>query len=382
MFNRILEAHLEDIRGKYRAITIAGPRQSGKTTLCRKFFPEHAYRSLENPQIRLRASEDPQGFLQSIEGNVILDEIQNAPDLLSYLQEILDDPHDTRQFILTGSNSLQLSGSISQSLAGRTRILTLLPLSYPEIPAPFKTHIWTLLQTGQYPRVHHEGLSPENWYADYFQTYITKDVRSLLAVENLDHFIRFIRLAAGRVGQLVNHSSLASDAGITSPTAARWLSVLNASFITFTLQPHFKNFSKRITKAPKIYFYDTGLLCYLLRISSPGQLEDHPLRGFIFENWVIAEHFKACFNQGKEAPLYFWRDQHGHEVDLVIDEGTRLSFIEIKSSATFHEEYLTNLTWLSKLQGNEEGTLIYTGNESFPYKSYQVRSWREFESGG
>jgi predicted AAA+ superfamily ATPase len=379
VYKRELEIYLDTIKQKYKATTIVGPRQSGKTTLVKKYFCNYKYISLESLDNRARAIDDPKGFLKSLKTDTILDEIQNAPEIFSYIQEILDDPDDSRKFIFTGSNSLQLSNKISQSLAGRTRILKLLPLSYAELPQTEKSStVWEAIFKGMYPRIYNEKLNPTEWYGDYYQTYVEKDVRNLLNIDNLQSFDRYLRLLAGRVGQLVNHSSIASDSGITSPTAASWNSVLNASFITFELSPHFKNFSKRIIKAPKIYFFDTGLLCYLLRITDPIQLEQHPLRGQIFENWIISEAYKYYFNSGKEAPLYFWRDKHGHEVDLVIDRGTKLDLYEIKSSATFKKEFLNNLSWLSKLQGAVEGTLIYSGDDSFNYKTFSIESWKNF----
>lgn len=376
MYTRKLETYLNTITDRYRAITFIGPRQSGKTTLARNFFREYDYISFEDPDTRLRVQSDPKGFLRSIRRNCIIDEVQRFPEFLSYLQGILDDKSDPRKFVLTGSNSLLLSAKISQSLAGRARLLCVLPLQRDELPETERPQdIDTMLFCGSYPRIYDEKLEPTAWYGDYYQTYVEKDIRSLTHIENLAGFDRFVRLVAGRSGQLVNHSSLASDAGISSPTAKSWLSLLEASFICYTLQPHFRNFSKRIIKSPKVYFYDTGLLCYLLRIRDLKQLESHPLRGAIFENWVISEHFKNAFNLGREAPYYFWRDQHGHEVDLICDQGQILDLIEIKSGQTFHPDFLKNILWLGSLQGTHTGTLIYGGADSFEFKGYTIRSW-------
>ncbi len=379
MYKRIIEDYIQDIKNKYRAITLTGPRQSGKTTLAKKLFPKYQYVSLENPDNRHRIELDPKGFLNSLKTSTILDEVQKFPDLLSYLQEILDDKKDSRQFILTGSNSLLLSEKMSQSLAGRSRILTILPLQMEELPQKERPKsIDSAMWKGFYPRIYDEQLNPRDWLADYYATYIEKDVRTLLKVDNLNLFDRFIRLVAGRTGQLVNYSSLSNDVGVSQPTADSWMSVLQASYILFTLQPHFKNFSKRIIKSPKIYFYDTGLLCYLLRIENEEQLFSHPQRGHIFENWVISYYLKKYFNEGKEAPLYFWRDQHGHEVDLVIDKSNGLDLIEIKSSQTFNNEFLKNLKWLGKVQKKPGGTVIYGGEETFQLQEvFRVQSWND-----
>jgi uncharacterized protein len=383
MFKRTISTHIREVSAKYKAIGLLGPRQSGKTTLAKMLFPKHEYYSLEDLDLRQRATSDPRGFLKSIKKSVILDEIQRAPDLLSYIQGVLDDKNDSRQFILTGSNSLSLMDIISQSLAGRIRLLNVLPLSPLELGIKIcPRSIDELMWKGLYPRIYDENLEPNSWYSDYYSTYIEKDVRTLLNVENLEMFDRFVRLVAGRVGQLVSYSGLSSEVGVSQPTIKKWVSVLKASYIVETLSPHFKNFSKRIVKSPKIYFNDTGLLCYLLRIENPLQLESHPMRGLIFENWVFNQHQKKFYNQGKELPLYFWRDQNGHEVDLVIDKGTFLELIEVKSSATFHESFLDNIKWLGELQKNEGGKVIYAGDDSFTFKEmFEITSWKELAFG-
>jgi hypothetical protein len=361
---------------KYRAITLLGPRQSGKTTLAKMAFADFNYQSLEDPDIRQRALTDPRGFLKNLKGNSILDEIQRTPELLSYLQGILDDASDKRHFVLTGSNSLFIADKIAQSLAGRTRLLTILALKRDEIPTKLqKKNLDETMYAGSYPRIFDKKLNPTEWLADYYQTYIEKDVRQLLNIENLTRFDRFVRVLASRAGQLINFASIASDVGITQPTAKAWAGVLEASFVIFFLQPHFRNFSKRIIKAPKLYFYDSGLLSYLLRIQSPEVLNVHPLRGHIFENWVITEIMKDYFCKGKEAPLSFWRDQHGHEVDLVTDLGSNLELTEIKSSETFHPDFVTHLDWLNKLQKKSGGAVVYGGNKNFTYQDHKVVSW-------
>lgn len=378
MFQRQILPHARRLLKKQRAITLLGPRQSGKTTLARSLSENFQYVSLENPDIRNFALHDPRGFLYTIKGNAILDEVQRAPELLSYLQEILDNKKDRRKFILTGSNSLLISDKISQSLAGRSSLLTILPLRRNEIPAKLKPKtLEAALFTGGYPKIYDKKLEPTQWLADYYQTYVEKDVRQILNIGNLAQFDRFIRILASRVGQLAVFSSLASDTGISQPTAVSWLSTLQASYIAFLLQPHFRNFSKRLIKAPKIYFYDTGLLCYLLRITSPHDLTTHPLRGQIFENYVIVETMKNFMTQGQEAPVYFWRDQHGHEVDLVIDKGTYLDLTEVKSARTFHPDFAAQLKWLNHLQGRAEGTIIYGGDRSFEFQNIMVQAWSD-----
>ena len=297
----------------------------GQDSRVKQPFAGNSFRNIsifffESPDVRDRFYYDPRGFLFGIKDNAVFDEVQKVPELLSYLQEILDNPDDFRKFILTGSNNLQISNKISQTLAGRTKILKLLPLARDEIAIEDrKPDIDTSILHGSYPRIYNEKLDPSDWLGDYLQTYVEKDIRDTINITDLRSFDSFIRLLAGRAGQVMSFSSLAEEAGITQPTAKKWISALETTFICYTLRPHFKNFNKRITKAPKVYFHDTGLLCYLLRIKSTDQLSLHPLRGAIFENWVISEIMKHYSNTGQEEPLYFWRDQHGHEIDLVID---------------------------------------------------------------
>lgn len=375
MFKRRIAPRLASYR-KRRCIALVGPRQSGKTTLARGTFPAHEYRSLENPDLRRRALDDPRGFLESIRSDVILDEVQAVPELLSYLQEVLDDPNDRRQFVLTGSNSLRLNERIAQSLAGRVRILSVFPLVHQEIPTeirPQEKH--DAVFRGSYPRVYNENLDPSEWYGDYYNTYVQKDVRQLLEIQNLGQFDAFLRLLAGRTGNLANFSSLASEVGVSQPTAARWLRVLEASHLVIRLEPHFRNFNKRITKSPKLYFLDTGLACSLLRITNAAQLENHPLRGALYETWVVAEAIKGYSALGQDPPLYFWRDQHGHEVDLLVDCSTHLHPMEIKIGSTFQPSWLKNVRWLNELQEYHQGHLIYGGDEAFSYQGVQVVPW-------
>lgn len=380
MIDRTIEPKIIATAKQYKVIALVGPRQSGKTTLAKKAFPFHTYLSLENPDVRLRALNDPRSFLAGLTENSILDEIQNAPELFSYLQEIVDDKSDSRRFVLTGSNSFQLSEKISQSLAGRIRIFNILPLTLAELlTSRTVSSLDELLVTGLYPRIYDEHLEPTEWFESYYQTYLQKDVKEILNVSDTNQFDRFVRLCAGRVGALTDYSSVGSEVGVSQPTAVRWSSVLESSFITFRLSPHFNNFGKRLIKSPKLYFYDTGLVCQLLQIRSPSQLLNHPLRGAIFENFVVSECMKMSFNQGKQPALYFWRDQHGHEIDLVIDQGPALVPIEIKSGATFHSEWVKNLEWFDNLQPQPQSFLVYGGKEPFSYKKTQVFSWSQLE---
>lgn len=381
MYRRALGPKVVDAFARYAAVVLLGPRQSGKTTLARELFPDFAYVSLEDPDVRLQATEDPRSFLaREPIRSLILDEVQRAPELLSYLQSILDDPTNTRRFVLTGSHNLLLAEKVAQTLAGRTRLFTLLPLSNREL---FDSHAYTeqsldeRMFFGGYPRIYDKKLNPTEWLGQYYATYVERDVRAVSNIGDLDTFDRFVRLLAGRVGQLLNLSSLGADCGVAQPTAAAWLSVLKTSYVAMTLSPYFRNFGKRVIKSPKPYFFDTGLLCYLLRIANPQQLAVHPLRGAIFENWVVIETLKAFTHAGDEAPLYFWRDTRGHEVDLVLDRGSYLDAIEVKSSATFHPSFTEGLEFFSTLQERPGGSIRYGGDVSFAHRGFDVRGWRD-----
>ncbi len=380
MYKRDIAARLDESFAGYAAVVLLGPRQSGKTTLARELFPDFEYLSLEDPDVQLRAKDDPRTLLNaSPQRSLILDEVQRAPALLSYLQGIIDDPKNRRRFVLTGSHNLLLAEQVAQTLAGRTRLLTLLPLSQHELAAngvlPAQS-VDERMFFGGYPRIYDKGLKPTEWLGQYFATYVERDVRAVSNIGDLSTFDRFIRLLAGRVGQLLNLSSLGADAGVSQPTAAAWLSVLKTTYVAMTLEPFFRNFGKRLIKSPKPYFLDTGLLCYLLRITDPAQLATHPLRGAIFENWVVIETLKSFIHAGVEAPRYFWRDSAGHEVDLVLDRGTYLDAIEIKSSATFDPSFNEGLKFFAKLQGHAGGAVVYGGEESFPHGGFAVRGWR------
>ncbi len=366
MFRRSMETELKDLAKSYPVVTIIGPRQSGKTTLCKMCFPRYTYCSLENPDIRSYAASDPRAFLNEYKKNVIFDEIQRVPELLSYIQGIVDSSSTRGQFILTGSHQLQLRSEISQSLAGRTAILTLLPLSLKEIiknPKYQTIDKETCIFKGSFPRIIRDRLNPTKAYSNYYKTYIERDVRQLINIKDITLFEKFIKLMAGRVGQLLNLNSLASDVGASSTTLKEWLSVLEASFIVFKLSPYFENFGKRIIKSPKYYFVDTGLLCYLLGIENITQLKRDPLVGNIFENFVVMEAMKERLNKGEESNIYFFRDSNNNEVDIVFKKEDQLIPIEIKSSHTYNLEFEKGINYFQKnIPKAGKGIIIYSGD--------------------
>jgi predicted AAA+ superfamily ATPase len=350
---------------EYPIVTILGPRQAGKTTFARNALPDYQYVNLELPENRDLASHDPKTFLASLKENVILDEIHRVPDLLSYIQVQVDDQQRNGQYVLTGSHQLDLSASITQSLAGRTSILHLLPLSIEELGnAGLSGQSFPEIAfTGFLPRIHSQQQRPDRAYANYLQTYVERDVRQLINIKSITLFEKFLKLVAGRVGQIINMTSLGNDVGVDQKTINSWFAILEASYILFKLPPYFNNFGKRTVKAPKYYFIDVGLLVYLLGIDDPSQISRDPLVGSIFENLVILELIKAQFNQGKAANAYFFRDSAGNEVDLLISKAGILVPIEIKSAATFTKEFLRGIERFNKLS-NLHGLqyVVYTGN--------------------
>jgi len=359
---------------QYPVVTLTGPRQSGKTTLCRAAFPEKPYANLERPDTRQFAREDPLAFLRQFPAGAVLDEIQRAPDLVSYIQDRVDAESKAGQFILTGSQQFEVTRSISQSLAGRTALLRLLPLTLAEIHC-FGQEPTTdrLLYAGGYPRIHDCGLSPTQALGDYFETYVQRDLRDLITIRDLHAFEKFVRLCAGRVGQLLNLQSLASEVGISGPTAKAWLSLLEASYIVILLQPHHANLGKRLIKAPKLYFTDVGLASFLIGITREQDLPSHPLRGSLFENLIVGEALKARWSRGLRANLNFYRDSSGHEVDLLLERGGKLDALEIKSGETLVRDAYRGLERFSAQFGPRVGrcALVYGG------ASGQRRSWGE-----
>lgn len=361
MIYREAEKELQLLSAQFKAVAVTGPRQSGKTTLVKKVFKEKAYVNLENPDLRQFAREDPRGFLSNYPDGAILDEVQRVPELFSYLQQILDEKEQNGSFILTGSNNFLLNSNISQSLAGRVGYLFLLPLDIGEIN-PGANMSNQLIFKGGYPEIYQKDIDPKKYYDNYIRTYVERDVRLLKNITDLYTFERFLRLCAGRTGQLLNMSSLAADVGVDVKTIGSWLGVLEASFIAFRLYPYHENYNKRIVKMPKLYFYDTGLASALMGIEDVSQLNIHPLRGGLFENLVVVDFLKRLYNNGKQNNLYFWRDNIGNEVDLLIKKGANRYPVEIKSAQTISDELFKGIRYWNKLTNTEGGYLVYAGD--------------------
>jgi uncharacterized protein len=380
ILERLIAKDLLRLASQYPVITLTGPRQSGKTTLCKKSFPNYAYVNLEDLSARNYAIDDPHGFLQQFDDDgVILDEIQRTPDLPSYIQTIIDTKNKAGQFILTGSQQLEVTDTINQSLAGRTAILRLLPFAYDEIYHEGKTaELSNILYSGFYPRIHDQNLDPTEALSFYLATYIERDLRRLINIKDLSAFERFLKICATRVGQLLNYSSLANECGINQNTVKEWLSLLKASYIIYEIQPHFENFRKRLTKSSKLYFYDVGLASYLLGITKPEHIDAHPMRGALFENFIVGEFIKNCYNNVKDSNLYFFRDHTGNEVDLVLDLGLQLISIEIKASKTIGGDCFKGLDFYQKLSGDRNSAryLIYAGDENYTRQGVKVFSYQ------
>lgn len=382
MIPRAITERLKYFASKYPIVTLTGPRQSGKSTLLKNTFPDYQYVSLEDPDVLLMAKEDPRLFLRQYPDKTIIDEAQRFPELFSYLQTHVDKAEKDGMYLLSGSHNFLLFEKISQTLAGRTAILKLLPLSFNELSGHGINFpdIESLMLSGGYPRIYHKKIKPSDFFPFYIQTYIEKDVRQLLNISNLDSFMRFVKMCAGRIGQLLNLSSLANECGITQPTAKAWLSVLEASFIVFQLKPYHQNFNKRLVKTPKLFFFDTGLACSLLGINTAEQLTTHFLRGGLFENWAISELVKQGFNQVKEPAIYFWRDNTGNEVDLLLEEGNKIIATEIKSGSTYSSSFFKNLSFWEKTTGalKENLSVIYGGEKSMDTPHGKLISWKDW----
>ena len=375
MIPRMLARHAAAVFAKYPVVTITGPRQSGKTTLARATFADKPYANLENPVTRQFALEDPVAFLGQYPDGAVIDEIQRAPDLLSYIQVMVDEQGRNSLFVLTGSQQFELMRGISQSLAGRTALLKLLPFSIPEIMAHFSFGVDELLFKGFYPRVHQRDISPVQVYGDYFETYVERDLRQLVNVKDLSLFQRFVQLCAGRCGQLLNLNSLANDTGIAQSTAKEWMAVLEASYIVFLLRPFHTNISKRLIKSPKIYFYDVGLASWLCGIEEERQVATHPLRGNLFENMAVMEALKYRYNQGKRDNLHFYRDSNGNEIDLIYSKGKDLLPIEIKAGQTVTSAYFKGLKKFQSLFPDLlpwPGFLVHGGETEQPRQKIKV----------
>ena len=383
MFKRKLQQKMLSLADKFQVITLTGPRQSGKTTLVQATFPNLPYVSLEEPDIRQIALTDPRGFLANYTEGAVLDEVQHAPELFSYIQSLVDGDRNIK-FVLTGSSNFLLMEKISQTLAGRTAILHLLPFSIaelkPNIPA-FERYE-SLIYKGQYPRIYDRDIAPRDFYPSYIQTYVEKDVRLMKNIGNINTFIRFVQLCAGRTGQLVNYAGLASDAGISPNTAKAWLSILESSYIVYQLAPYHRNFNKRIVKSSKLYFYDTGLACSLLGIRDEEQVALHYMKGALFENLVINEFIKASIHRGEQPKTYFWQDNQGKEIDCLLVDGEKALPIEIKAGKTMSNSYFTNLQYWRKLAGapDDYGHVVYGGEQTLKTSYGQFTSWRDLET--
>ncbi len=388
MIQRTLAPKLAALARKFPIVTVTGPRQSGKTTLCRAVFAGKSYVSLEAPDVREYAVRDPRGFLADYPEGAVLDEVQRAPQLLSYLQQEVDDRPRAGRFVLTGSANFALLESVSQSLAGRTGLLQLLPLSleevrrFPDSPAELLQLLWQ----GGYPALYDRRIAPGDWFGAYVGTYVERDVRLMLNVTDLGAFQTFLRLCAGRSGQLLNASSLGSDAGITHNTARSWLTVLEASYLAFRLPPYFANFNKRLVKTPKLHFFDSGLLCYLLGITRPEHLREHPLRGAIFESWVVSEIFKARVHRGLASNLSFFRDRKGLEVDAIVERGNEILAVETKSSQTIAPDFFGSLTSFARALGTSKrapkvtAIVVYAGALQQRRSEATVVPWSKLDS--
>ncbi|MEA1877228.1 MAG: ATP-binding protein [Bacteroidota bacterium] len=382
MINRGIENRLLKLANSFKAVVLTGPRQSGKTTIVKALFPDKDYISLENPQSRFFALEDPQGFLANLPNGAILDEVQRVPELFSYLQEILDNSTAKGQFILTGSNNLLLQQNISQTLAGRVAHINLLPFTYSELSKyKHKQSDDELILSGFYPPVFDQKLEPAEWYPSYIRTYIERDVRQIKNITDLIQFERFMRILAGRTAQELNLTAISNVCGVDVKTVQSWISVLEASYIIFLLKPHHKNFNKTIVKRPKLYFFDPGIVSSLLGIKDINQLKYHPLKGSIFETMVVSEEMKKLSFSTYSGSLFYWRDKTGHEVDLILEKADSLFPIEIKSSQTINSDYFKNLIYWLRLAKINKGTVLYAGDETQNRSNgIQVVNWRIFNS--
>jgi predicted AAA+ superfamily ATPase len=391
MIPRHLAPYILKYSKEYPILALVGPRQSGKTTLAKLLFPSYKYISLENLDFRQQAAEDPRGFLKDHGNYLILDEVQRVPELFPYLQELVDLRQDPAQYILTGSSQFLLIESITQSLAGRIVTFKLFPLTYTELygyPADsnfesvFRTRhssrikmdqneLYQMIWQGFYPRIHDKQIDSYKWYENYLLTYVERDVRTLLRVKNLRLFSNFLKIVAAQSGQLMNYANIGGAIGVSLPTVKEWISILEASGLIYILPPYFENFSKRIVKTPKIYFVDTGLLCHLLSIRNIEHLKTHPLLGSIFENFMVSECFKRFYNLGETPPLYFWRDQTGNEVDLLIQGGTSGFPLEFKLSQSYHSDFKKGIVRWLELEKNsaESGFVVYCGEHAVQIQS-------------
>ena len=380
MIERTIEEKLRQMTTKFPVVTLTGTRQCGKSTLLKQRFNEFKYISLEDLDRRQFAIDDPRGFLMNFGTPLIIDEAQYAPDLFSYIQTRVDEKNEAGMYILSGSHNFLLMERISQSLAGRTAVLKMAPLSIKELRQasllPENLNDWLI--TGGYPRIYDKEIAPVDFFPNYVQTYLERDVRLLRNISDMSQFVRFLKLCAGRVAQLLNIASLASECGISVPTANAWLSILETSYTIFLLKPYYRNFNKRLIKSPKLYFFDTGLAASLLGLEEPRQMETHYLRGELFENMVISEFMKQAYAQGREPNLYFWRDSNNEEVDLLSEQSTTLECYEIKSAATMHSDHLSSLKTFAKQAQLDTNRLhvVYGGEQDIQTSNGNYISWK------
>ena len=374
-----MQSKIASLAESYPVLVVSGPRQSGKSTLVRHVFPKHSYVNLENLDEQMMALEDPRSFLDRFKERVIIDEIQQAPGLLSYIQGIVDENKRNAQFVLTGSSSLDILQGVSQSLAGRASVLELLPLCRDELISQ-KDSLEETLFLGSYPSIHFDDRPVVDWYQDYCSNYLERDVRRIVAVKNLGTFRLFLKMCAARCGQAINYTAFANDCGISPNTVKGWMNILEASFIIFRLYPYYKNYSKRLVKSPKLYFYDTGVACSLLDITEPEALMTHSLRGSIFESWVIGELKKKYANVHRNAPLYYWKNNQGTEIDLIVEKLEQIVAVEIKSGKTLSSSFFKGLHNFSQIARNDvsDRYLVYGGEIEQVKKEMNVFSWKNF----
>lgn len=387
MIKRQITQRINELKKSFPVIVVTGPRQSGKTTLIREMFPDYEYFNLESPQTLQAIQDDPVGLINPETHKIIIDEVQRVPELLSYIQVAVDEQHIAGNFILSGSENLLLSEKINQSLAGRAAYVNLLPLSYEELKSAGKEYkdLYKQIFTGQFPALYSKKYKPFEYFEQYIATYVERDVKQISNLINLTQFRKFLGLIAGRIGQVVNNVSLANDVGVSPNTIENWISILEASYIVFRLQPYYENFGKRHIKSPKIYFTDTGLACRLLDLGESKQLENFFLIGGLFENFIILEIKKYLQNTRPTAKLFYFRDTHGNEVDLIIDQGTTQIPVEIKSGSTFSTSFLKGIRYWEKILNEKSpkealpGYVIYSGNNPYKTSKYSLINWRDMD---
>ncbi len=383
MIQRSISQGVLRLSQKVPVITVTGPRQSGKTTLVKELFKDYSYVNMEDQRVKQFAEEDIAGFFSTYPEKIIIDETQLAPKLFSQIQILVDQSGQKGQFILTGSQNFQLLSNISQSLAGRTSIFNLLPFSIDELKT---TSHWNnqyefFLQTGFYPRLYDQNIAAGDWLPDYISTYIERDVRKMVNVTDLNRFRAFLKMCAGHLGQIVNFTKMASEIGVTYKTIQSWISILETSYILFLLPPYFRNFNKRIIRSPKLYFYDSGLACSLMNITSPDQLDFHFAKGALFESFIMAELMKLKFNGLLQGELFFWRDNHDNEIDCIIDSGDKIKAIEIKSGRTVNTGFLKPINFFNKIATgmNLKSYLVYGGDEVQRRTNYELINWQSLD---